>query len=651
VVLAACGGPRVADPASRFFAVHNVMRAIGLYPTGPVNQGSLAAGQEAKLPLALAATCVAVVAVGGPGVSDLALRLSDAEGQIVGEERAHDAEAVVRVCLERPGEYVAIIRMAEGSGEYVASSFTGGEGVVVDGGAAASAGGTCEAPLPLVPGRGLAGTTDGATDQQEGTCSSSGGGGERVFRLDLSARQRVAIDVAADFDALLYLRKGVCGDGDELACNDDSGPKHSKIDVVLDPGAYFVFVDGYGDESGSFRIQATTRDAPTVADVCKNARPLAAGSRVNGNLSGAFDNAHATCGRDAKGVDQPYRFDLPARARVRFVGRSGEFRPVVHVRRVCEDESTEVGCADAGFGDDEGAWVGVLDAGAYWVFIDSADEASPGAFDLSAETAPEFGSTLSRATPGDACGDALTLSGASGKVEGDTFVAKDDVAIGCAGGGAPDLVYRVDLVHRSRVTARLGADEASHSLSLERACADRSTELACGSIIDKIVAPGAYFLVVDGARPESLGRFSLSYKVRDMVDVDAACGRVATLAWNRSEVGSTAGGRDRFASTCASRGGGSGADRVYRFAVPRRMGVKVTLEARGFRGALSLRRVCSDDASEVKCAEAADDAGKIQLQAVLEPGTYFAVVDGAGPKAEGPFTLRVDGFEEPKRSR
>src|SRR4051794_37433676 len=67
VTLASCGANRGADPASRFFAVHNVMRAIGLNQAGPVNQGSLSAGQEVRVPLTLPATCVAIVALGGSG--------------------------------------------------------------------------------------------------------------------------------------------------------------------------------------------------------------------------------------------------------------------------------------------------------------------------------------------------------------------------------------------------------------------------------------------------------------------------------------------------------------------------------------------------------------------------------------------------------
>ena len=644
VASAFCSANRGADPASRFFAVHNVMRAIGLYQTGPVNQGSLAAGQEVRLPLTLPSTCVAVVAMGGAGVGDLALRLLDPDGNLVAEEKAHDVEAVVRACLERPGQYVAVLRMAQGAGEYLVSSWTGGDGFGADAGAPLASGGTCDAPTVLVPGRNYAGTTEDATDDQEGTCSGSPGGHDRVYRLDLPARQRVGVEVTADFDSVLYIRKGDCNDeAAEVRCNDDSGPKHSRIDAVLDPGMYFVFVDGYGEEAGSYRVQASTHDAPSLADVCRGARPLAAASRVVGTLTDAFDNANATCGRDAKGDDLPYRFDLPTRARVRFVERSADYRPVVHVRRACEDATSEVACGDTGFADDDATWAGVLDPGPYWVFADGADEAAPGSFTLSAETAPEGGIGAGGGAQGDGCGDAIPLTGVSGKVDGDTFAAKDDVAITCAPKGGADVIYRVDLAHRSRITARLIADESSHALALERACADKSTELSCGSIVDRLVDPGTYFLVVDGAHPESLGRFSISYKIRDMAELEAACAKVPTLSWKRKESGSTVGATDKFSSSCGGRGVSRGSpDRVYRFTVPRRTSVRLTLETQGFRGVLSVRRACADDATEIKCAEASDDGARAAIQTTLDPGSYYAVVDGSGSGSEGAFALRVE---------
>jgi len=651
--MASCGPSRGTDPAARFFAVHNVMHAMGLYQAGPVSQGTLAEGQEIKIGLALPATCLAVVAVGGTGVDDLALQLLDPEGKIVAEETSRDVQAVLRSCVDRPGAYAVRLRMAHGAGEYLVSSWTGGEPPSDKSSGELASGGTCSAPTVIAPGHVYTGSTEEGTDDAEGSCAGSAGGHERVYRLDLATRQRVVIELSAEFDTVLYVRQGDCSDdAAEVKCNDDAGPKRSRIDAVLDAGTYFVFVDGYGDETGSYRLQVLSRDAPTLADVCRNARPLVASSRVVGALNDGFDNVNATCGREAKGIDAPFRFDLATRSRVRFLHKSADFRPVVHVRRFCEDPASEVGCADAGFHDDEAAWAGVLDAGAYWVFADSSDEGIPGGFTLSAETAVEGTTRSLGATPGDGCGDAVQLTGTAGRVEGDTFAAKDDVPISCAPGGAADVVYRLDLARRSRVTARLVGDESSHALAFERACGERTTEMACGLLVDRVVEPGPAFLVVDGARADSLGRFALAYRVRDMVDVEAACARVPLLAFQHKETGTTAGAADKFSSACGVRSLSQGAaDRVYRFSVPRRMGVRLSLETQGFRGVLSLRRVCSDDPSELKCAEASDDAATVSLVSVLEPGLYYAVVDGAAPKAEGAFALRWEGAEERAKGR
>jgi hypothetical protein len=324
----------------------------------------------------------------------------------------------------------------------------------------------------------------------------------------------------------------------------------------------------------------------------------------------------------------------------------------VHVRRACEDAATELGCGDSGFSDDEAAWSGVLEPGPYWVFADTADEGTPGGFTLSAETAPEGSTRGQSAPPGDGCGDAVQLTGMSGRVEGDTFAARDDVPISCAPSGGADVIYRLDLARRSRVTARLVGDESSHALAFERSCGERTTEMACGLLVDRVVDPGPYFLVVDGARPESLGRFALAYRVRDMVDIEAACARVPPLAFQRKETGTTAGAADKFSSACGVRSLAQGApDRVFRFAVPRRMTVALTLETQGFRGLVSLRRVCSEDTSELKCAEASDDASTVSLMTVLDAGTYYAVVDGVGPKAQGAFTLRWEGADTAAKAR
>ena len=65
-------------------------------------------------------------------------------------------------------------------------------------------------------------------------------------------RQRVTIEVSADFDAVLYVRKGDMRRRRERSRLQRrfGGTQASRVETVLEPGMYFVFVDGNGDEVG-----------------------------------------------------------------------------------------------------------------------------------------------------------------------------------------------------------------------------------------------------------------------------------------------------------------------------------------------------------------------------------------------------------------
>jgi hypothetical protein len=67
--------------------------------------------------------------------------------------------------------------------------------------------------------------------------------------------------IAADFDTIIYLREDCEDPSSEIACNDDwSGGKDRSTDseinfIYLDmTKTYYLFVDGYGSESGDFEL-------------------------------------------------------------------------------------------------------------------------------------------------------------------------------------------------------------------------------------------------------------------------------------------------------------------------------------------------------------------------------------------------------------
>ncbi|HSO39525.1 MAG TPA: hypothetical protein VLT33_43665 [Labilithrix sp.] len=657
-VAVACGASRTGELEPRYVAVHNTLAAMGLAQVGPIQQGSLAEGRETRMRVDLLAQCTTIVAIGGPGVRDLEVSLLDPDDKPVAHDTTKEPQATLRTCPASAGHYTLVVKMAAGAGDFVAASWAGG-GLVPAGTAAAasaavagSGAGTCESPLLLAPGLTVGNTRRGEAENAGGCASSDSK--ELVYKLEVTRRQRVSIEVDPQFDSVLYVRKDECGETDsEIACNDDAtagagkrgaSSRGSRIDEVLEPGTYFVFVDGYGAETGPFKMDVQIADVPTLADACRQIRPLGS-AKISATLTGSFDHAHASCGADAKGPDALHRFDLNARSRVRITEHSADFTPAVHLRKQCADEHSEVACADSGIKADEATWAGVLDPGSYVLFADSADKDARGRYTLETELGPEAGTGVR----GDACGDALTLGLSERAVEGDTFAARDDLGGKCGGQGAPDVVYRFDLPRRSRVTARFAEQESAHTFVMMKSCTDRASEIACGPIVDEVLAPGVYYLAVDGAAADALGRYTFAFLARDVSAQEGACRAPPTLVDGQTVSGTTVNAGDKFTTSCAGREDQqASADRLYKLTLGARAKVKLVLTTPTWDGVLAIRKSCLDPprstlarTNEAACNNDFQDTRHAKIEATLEAGTYFVVVDGHLARNEGAYTLEL----------
>lgn len=636
------GGP--LDP--RFVAVHNALSAMGMAEVGPLQQGTLQEGRETRASLSLPAGCVTIVTMGGPGIRDLDAKLLDARGTPLAHDTTKEPEAALRVCLETAGVYSLVLTAVSGSGSWVTATWAGGDGSLASGsragGPAPEATGTCDAPIPLEPGV-VTGSTTHGQHEYAGSCGPSDSR-ELVYELDVVHRERVTIEVEAHFDSVLYIRKDDCTDnGAEIDCNDDAPDRtRSRIERVLEPGKYFVFVDGYGHEAGSFRMTVTASDVVALGDLCNDAVSLVDGAPRSASTLGMANDAQATCGGGAYGADAAWRVRLSSRSRVRVVEHSDEIEPVVHVRRACFDEESEVACADSGAVAGDATISGIFDPGSYTVFADAHEPDSGGTYTMLLQTLPPEGT----GAVSDGCGDATALQGVSGALEADTFYARDDVAGSCGGAGAADVVYRVDVAKTSRLVATLDSEEGPHVLVLWSRCGDRGAEVACARALDAVVNPGTYFIAVDGERPDSLGRFTLHWALHDLASQAEACAHAPTLGPGREVAGSTAASADSFATECAASDGAAGApDRVYRLVLPVRSKVRLTVKATAFRAALAVRSACADVPGsappDVACESDADDdaARRTVIERTLEAGVYWVVVDGQSPAERGEFKL------------
>lgn len=96
-------------------------------------------------------------------------------------------------------------------------------------------------------------------------CGRGGGGRDMVYYFVMQSTGAVTLDTCAgnDWDTILDLRR-VCNDpaaSARVTCNDDASGDcgvRSRITATLEPGVYYLWLDGYSsDACGSFTLTVT----------------------------------------------------------------------------------------------------------------------------------------------------------------------------------------------------------------------------------------------------------------------------------------------------------------------------------------------------------------------------------------------------------
>lgn len=174
---------------------------------------------------------------------------------------------------------------------------------------AQTVGATCGDAPELTESAPVRGSTEGATDRFHASCARNALSGDRVYRLQVPQRARVSLRAAADYDVALYVRRA-CDDAvSEVACNDDgSDSRHAALDLTLEAGTWYVFVDGYDLEStGAFTLSVAMQSLAPRVDVSGE---LVLGERrdLEGTRVEAVDRAGRVVATSA--VDRAGRFSV-----------------------------------------------------------------------------------------------------------------------------------------------------------------------------------------------------------------------------------------------------------------------------------------------------------------------------------------------------
>jgi hypothetical protein len=651
------------------------MGAIGYSPIGTPFERAIERGQIQSHEIEFApGRCYQILALGGGGSLDLETALYAPSGALLRQTLASGNASSVSYCPSERGRFRFVVSARSGVGSYLTAVWERDQERSGD----TTRQGTCRAPTRIALGERINGSLAEAIDNASAACAA-GRNPDVVHLLEVERRQTVTLSARGTRPVALYLRRDCRGGGAGRAPSEDAGrgsrptsddefagttiacsvPREgheTHLTLSLDPGRYFVFVEAVGDEQrGEFTLSSSEGESAAASDVCGRAAalPLPAIARAGasgvpatisrGSTSRAADVLHGSCASSRfPGPDVTYAMEVPETLRVRVsVEADGRWDTGVYIRRDCVAPETEVACNDDADDRFHAEVARTLERGRYTVTVDGYSVDDRGPFSLAVQTSPSAGSGV----PGDACADAIPLP-LGGTADGDTFAARDDLAVRCGGVG-PDQLFRFTLPQRALVRASLtergGGSTGGFALAFVRGCAPNGGvvgETACSrdGAIDAILPAGVHHLVVDGEGRNDFGRFAVALSAESAEPVEAACRARGPLPLGAHITGTTSGQPDRLHASCG-RGARSG-DATHALFIPRSGRLSLRLRAQGFDGVLSLRRACERATTELGCSAEAEQ-GVISLSRDVVAGEYTVVVDGFDRDQTGAYDLEA----------
>jgi len=231
-----------------------------------------------------------------------------------------------------------------------------------------------------------------------------------------------------------------------------------------------------------------------------------------------------------------------------------------------------------------------------------------------------------------------------GMVQGNTSEQRNDFSASCgASAGGPDDIYAVTLQEKSLL--RLHVRARHHAvLHLHSACPEAGTELTCTDhyegILEAVLDPGRYLVVVDGQAPSPAGPYQLSASaipVAPEVGSEQACGAAVPLPTGEAMAIDVTASSVRFPGECMRDRPGTV---LHRLSVEEPTRIALRSLPTSSRGAVSVQKGCGDTAEELICERFEGD-GLLTLHD-LAPGDYtVAFTSTPGPAPFGPVSVVV----------
>ncbi|MCA9609666.1 MAG: putative metal-binding motif-containing protein [Myxococcales bacterium] len=373
----------------------------------------------------------------------------------------------------------------------------------------------CDAPIDVSAGGRFMGSTVEVDDDVATTCGFSASP-DLFYTFTTTEERDVTISaLSATDESMTWALADSCTGFTAARRCAYSSPATGTIHQ-LPAGTYYLVVEGpsYRDVDFTLDVAFASPSPPPLGDLCSNAIALPTdGTRVVGSLLDKQDDLEVSCGFRYR--DAVYSFTLAADSDVTVTMDSGGFSNI-STRPTCDDSATQIRCTS---GAPARQRIRNLAAGTYYVI---AEASSATGFNISVEaTTPPTVAT--EVTGNENCTSAFPVPATGGLFHGDTTAMLPDIGGTICGSGAAsnDAVFQLTLATRSRVVASTEGSTFDTVLHVHQTmCADGG-ELYCDddggegatSLVDQMLDPGTYFIVVDGFGSTSAGEYFLEVTV------------------------------------------------------------------------------------------------------------------------------------------
>lgn len=454
-------------------------------------------------------------------------------------------------------------------------------------------------------------------------------GGPGVGNIDLQlvspGGEQVGADQTTDRQAVLQY------------CAAETG-EHTLGLTMSSGGGRYLLAEWAGGQLSAGGVLGTGTAGPaggTTEGSCGNPVALELGGTVSGSNAGATDLGDGSC--IAGGApDVAYEFSVDQRAQV-CIDMTSTYDGALILQRECGQAYTEVACNDDSPDTRHSSLSETLDPGTYYLLA-SGFSGATGSYSIT--TAVAAGQD-----PAQICAQAAPLT-AGTAVSGTTAGCVPDTfqATCAAGARSPEKVYSLQVAKRSRVRIESSTSAHDGALHVRRTCSDAASEVACNddyrdtrhSLVTATFDPGEYYVFADGYAEGNQGAFTLRAQMAEVggppVDGDS-CTKALPLSAGHI-TGSTMPAQGDLTGTCASEQ--DAADLVYKLRLTEASRVRARLGSSDMRSALYLQSTCGQQSSEIVC----DTSGSVER--VLQPGTYYLVVDGTSADEFGDFEMDVE---------